>query len=301
MEQREPIFYVAVGKKGIGKTHLTKKLIVQYAKGMPENGLKPRKVLIMDVNNEFSEFKTISPRDIIKFSVHPKIEIRRIAVVKPNGLPMSLDEISSTSFQALKDFRGGLFVMEDITKYVSDTPKQDIIGTLATSRHIDTDIIAHFQFIGKVGHPKIKSTMNVLRLHKTLDSVIRHKGKFEEYLEIMLIAENIVNDNYEKGMKLIRELRRQKGLASESEQDDVMNKYCRSFVYVDFDKNCIKGNFTPEQFLQSINTYVQEYPEDTINRLLKRKDSNTGRSLYNYKTAMDTIKTELFEKYFGNE
>jgi hypothetical protein len=301
MEQREPIFYVAVGKKGIGKTYLTKQLIEMYVKGVPENGLKPRKVLIMDVNNEFGEYKTISPKNIIKFSIHPKIEVRRISIVKETGLPMSLDEISATSFNALKDFRGGLFVMEDITKYVSDSLKQDIIGTLATSRHIDTDIIAHFQFIGKVGHPKIKSTMNVLRMHKTLDSVIRHAKKFEEYLEIMLIAENIVNANYEKGMKIIREMKRTNSPLYETEKENVMNQYCRTYVYVDFDNETIKGKFTPEQFLQAIETYVQEYPEETINKLMKKKDPSSGRSLYNYKAAMEVTRAELFDKYFGND
>jgi hypothetical protein len=300
MEQREPIFYVAAGKKGIGKTFFTKELIRQYVKGMPENGLKPRKVLVMDVNNEFTEIKTISPRDIIKFSVHPKIEARRISVMKADGHPMSIDEISATSFQALKDFRGGLFVMEDISKYVSDTLKQDIIGTLATSRHIDTDIIAHFQYIGKVGNPKIKGTMNVLRLHKTLDSVARHKSKFEEYIAIMMIAENIVNAKYNTGTRIIRELKRKNVSDFEDQKDKIKNKYCRSFVYVDFDNDNIRGNFTPEEFTAAIETYVEEYPEETINILLKKKDPQTGRARYNYKAAMDLKRAELFEQYYGN-
>ena len=63
MQGREPIFYVAVGKKGIGKTYFTKQLIKAYVKGVPANNLKPRKVLVMDVNNEFTEIKTIDPKD----------------------------------------------------------------------------------------------------------------------------------------------------------------------------------------------------------------------------------------------
>lgn len=301
MQGREPIFYVAVGKKGIGKTFFTKQLIRTYVKGVPANNLKPRKVLIMDVNNEFDEFKTIAPRDIVKFSVHPKVEVRRITVMKEDGHPMSLDEISAVSFQALKDFRGGLFVMEDITKYVSDTLKQDIIGTLATSRHIDTDIIAHFQYVGKIGNPKIKGTMNVLRMHKTLDSVIRHKNKFEEYLEIMLIAENIVNSSYDYGSKLIRDLKRQNISDFESRKEEVMNKYCRTYVYVDFDSDSIKGNFTPEQFTKAIEDYAMDYPAETTNKYMNRKDPQTGRTLYNYKTALSTVLSELFEKYYGND
>jgi hypothetical protein len=298
---REPMFYVAVGKKGIGKTYLTKQLIRQYIKGVPENGLKPRKVLIMDVNNEFTEFKTIDPRDVMKFSVHPKIEARRIPVMKPEGFPMSLDEIAATSFQALKDFRGGMFVMEDITKYVSDTLQKDIIGTLATSRHIDTDIIAHFQYIGKAGNPKIKGTMNMLRLHKTLDSVRRHKNKFEEYIEIIEIGEIIVNHSYQTGMKMIREIKRIKKTGYEDERDKIFNKFCRFYLYIDFDNECIKGNFTTEQFTSAIEEYLMNYPEETTSKLMKQKDPSTGRSIYTYKQALEDCRSELFEKYYGNE
>jgi hypothetical protein len=298
---REPIFYVAVGKKGIGKTYFTKQLIKAYVKGVPGNDLKPRKVLVMDVNNEFTEIKTIDPKNIIKFSVHPKVEARRISALKPDGYPMSLDEISAVSFQALKDFRGGLFVMEDITKYVSDTLKQDIIGTLATSRHIDTDIIAHFQYIGKVGNPKIKGTMNILRMHKTLDSVSRHEKKFEEYFEIMLIAEFIVNDSYKKGQKMIRELKRAKALNFNEQKDEIMNRYCRTFVYIDFDNDSIRGAFTPEQFTAAIDQYIMEYPEETTKKYIMKRDPNSGKNLYTYKTALDACRSELFEKYYGNE
>jgi hypothetical protein len=300
-DHREPLFYVVVGKKRIGKTHTTKQLIKNYIKGVPATGLKPRKVLIMDVNNEFTEFKTIDPKDIIKFTVHPKVEARRISPLKPNGYPMSLDEIAVTTYQALKDFRGGMFIMEDIAKYVTDSLNKDIIGTLATNAHVDNDIIAHFQFLGKAGNPKIKATMNILRLHKTLDPVSRHKDKFEEYYEIIAIAETIVNNSYQKGMKMIRELKRKNVSDFEIQKSVIFDKYCRVYVHVDFDNENIKGHFTPEQFSQAIEDYIMNNPKETINKYMSRKNPETGKPFYTYKDALKVCRSELFEKYYGND
>jgi ribosomal protein L30/L7E len=294
MKTREPLFYIAVGKKGIGKTFESTKLIDNYVKGNEVTGFKPRKVLIMDVNNEFIQYKKISPDDVIKFAVHPKIECRRISVLKPDGYPMSLDEMADTSFKAIKQFRGGLFVMEDISKYVSDTLQKDIIGTLATSRHIDTDIIAHFQFIGKVGNPKIKSTMNMLRFHKIGDSVETHKDKFQEYTEILKIAEAMVNKSFDYGMKMYR------GTTNVDMQKQYFDKYCRFFCYVDFDKDQIKGNFSKQQFIEAITDYIMYNPKQTVDITMKLKDPNTGKSIHTYATALSFCREELFEKYYGN-
>ncbi|MDD4970812.1 MAG: hypothetical protein PHT07_15400 [Paludibacter sp.] len=294
MKTREPLLYVAIGKKFIGKTHETLKLIDSYTKGNPATNFKPRKVLIMDVNNEFPQFKKISPNDIIKFTVHPKIECRRISVLKTNGNAMSLDEIAETSFNALKQFRGGLFLMEDVSKYVSDNLQKDIIGTLATSRHIDTDIIAHFQFIGKVGNPKIKSTMNILRFHKVGDDVESHKSNFLEYTQILKIAETLVNKSFDYGLRLSRKTK------DEKEQKAIYDKYCRFFCYVDFDKDQIRGNFTSEQFKEAITDYIMFNPKQTIDNQLKLKDPQTGRSIHTYSTALNFCRDDLYERFYGN-
>ena len=53
---------VAVGKKGIGKTYQTTQMMQQYVRG--GNGVKPRRVLILDVNDEFEEFRAMSLKDV---------------------------------------------------------------------------------------------------------------------------------------------------------------------------------------------------------------------------------------------
>ena len=56
-KQREALLGIAVGKKGVGKTYATLIEIQRYLKGNPRTGAKPRKVLILDVNNEFGNIK----------------------------------------------------------------------------------------------------------------------------------------------------------------------------------------------------------------------------------------------------
>ena len=73
---REPKLGVAVGKKGIGKSYTTERVLAEYVKGMPS--VKPRRVLILDVNDEYEFVKAIAVTDVALFSLHPKIEARRI-------------------------------------------------------------------------------------------------------------------------------------------------------------------------------------------------------------------------------
>ena len=75
-DYRIPKLGVAVGKKGIGKTFTTTQMIDGYVRG--GKGVKPRRALILDVNDEFEQYKAISLKHIELFSVHPKIEARRV-------------------------------------------------------------------------------------------------------------------------------------------------------------------------------------------------------------------------------
>jgi hypothetical protein len=275
MEEREPQLIIAVGRKGIGKTHTTKQVINAYIRGNQSKGVKPRRVLIVDANNEFQEYKMISPDDIIKFTIHPTIECRRVVPIYPNGKPFSLNEIQLLLEHCLDNFRGGMLLIEDISKYVGDTVSTDIIGHLCTIRHKDTDVIIHFQGIGKAGNPKIKANMNILRFHKVSEDVERHKNKFQEYTEILKIAEILVNNRHRNG--------------------DI-----RFYCYVDFDHDRILGNFGQDEFVSSVTEYIQDNENDTIGRYLRKKDRQ-GNKIYNYTEALEHAEKDIFEKYYGNE
>ena len=73
MEEREPKLGVAVGRKGCGKTYQTTKMIKSYILGNPAKGVAPRRALILDVNDEFEDFKALKVSDVMRFSAHPRI------------------------------------------------------------------------------------------------------------------------------------------------------------------------------------------------------------------------------------
>ena len=93
---REPQLGIAVGKRGIGKTHTTLKIINDYILGFGTNS-KPRRVLILDVNDEFENIKAMKLKDVKLFSMHPKIEARRIRPYLENGQKMTLEDIVHNS------------------------------------------------------------------------------------------------------------------------------------------------------------------------------------------------------------
>ena len=180
---REPKLGAVVGKKGVGKSYTTLKLMGQYVGGSQQ--AKPRRVLILDVNDEYENIKAISLTDVAKFSMHPKVEVRRIRPYQPDGTRMTLRDFSDALFTILEHFKGGLLLIEDINKYVSDSLPNDLIGAIS---------------IGRIT-PKIWQNLNWLRFHKNSDSVDRHKKKFEDKYSFLKIAEIMVNKEYFDGNK----------------------------------------------------------------------------------------------------
>ena len=128
---REPLLGVAVGKKGVGKTFTTNKLIRQYAMGNYASGVLPRKVLILDANDEFTDYKAIALKDLMLFSVHPLVEVRRIRPIHPDGKKMTLDDLAATLNHIIEVFSGGLLLIEDINRFTSDHMPQDLMGAIA--------------------------------------------------------------------------------------------------------------------------------------------------------------------------
>jgi hypothetical protein len=303
-KERTPLMIVAVGKRGIGKTHTTLKIIEQYLHGNADRGIKPRKCLILDTSNEFKNIKSIAVSDISKFSVHPKVEARRVSVYNSKGDAKSLDEIASDLEIMMSQFRGGLLLIEDPSRFIGDSMSVDLIGRLCTLRHVDVDLILHYQGVGKAGHPKILMNTNVVRLHLTEDSIERHKTKFQEKCEILMIGEAVVKNSSEYGQKIIRDIRRQNLNWQDKPKlvkqiKEIENKYIRKFVYVNYDTNDISGNFTAEEFRAAIFRYMSENQKETIIVRLKRIGRD-GKPLYDKQGAIQATENELFDLYWGN-
>ena len=215
---REPKLGVAVGKKGVGKTFITTKMINSYIRGNPSKGVKPRRALVLDVNDEFVEYKALRLKDVKKFSAHPIIEARRIRPFNDDGVRMTLKEIQDALFTILTDYRGGLLLIEDINRYISDHLPNDLVGAICTNRHTDTDIIMHFQSIGRVTS-KIWQNINWLRFHKNTDSVDIDSEKILGDFDKALLNEAI-DDYIEKYYrKIISPMLKQRDLKGKVKYD----------------------------------------------------------------------------------
>ena len=265
---REALLGVAVGKKGIGKTYTTLQIIGQYIKG----GLnaKPRRALIVDVNDEFESVRAISPSDVALFSHHPKIECRRIRPFNEDGSKMTLNDVADCLWEVLRNYRGGLLLIEDINKYVGDYLPNDLVGAICTNRHSNLDIILHFQSIGRVG-TKIWQNFNWLRFHKNSDSVDRHKKKFEDKWEAFKIAEILVNRQYFSG-----------------------NKYF--YLTYDGDNEKIRGNYSPKMFNEAIDEYIALNYTKKVKPLLNQRDAK-GKKKHTPQSATKFVKNQLKKMY----
>jgi hypothetical protein len=260
---REPLLLVGIGKKGVGKSYTTEKMIYSYVQGNPSKGVPPRRALIIDVNDEYYNIKAIRIQDVALFSAHPLIEVRRIRPFMDDGTKMSLDDIAQTLFGVLQTFKNGLLLVEDINKYISDTMPNDLVGAICTNRHIGVDIILHYQSIGRITS-KVWQNVNVLRLHKFTDAVKRHKHKYEDKYEYLSVAEIIINKRYEEGDKWF-------------------------FLYADIDNEKLYGGFKDEEFDNAVNIFIQNNYSQLITPLLKGRDEK-GKKAHSSQSAMAEVK-----------
>jgi hypothetical protein len=263
---REPKLLVAIGKKGVGKSYTTEKMIQSYVKGNPEKGVPARRVLILDVNDEYANYKAIRIQDVTLFSAHPQIEARRIRPFLDDGRKMTLNDVAETLFSCLNTFRNGLLLIEDVNKYISDTMPNDLVGAICTNRHIGVDIILHYQSIGRITS-KVWQNVNIIRLHKFTDTVKKHKHKFEDKFEYLSIAEAMINYKYEQGDKYF-------------------------YLFADIDNDKIYGNFTNKDMELAVNKFIESNYTNMMNPLLNARNEN-GKKLHTHQSASAEVKQRL--------
>jgi len=193
-DRREPILMCATGKKGVGKTYTTMQLIKEYIKPNKKTGKKARKVLIYDINMEYTEFKAISVKDIPTFTRQSKIEVRRVLPMLDNGKMASLSDMLVILNQIIENFRGGMLILEDINRYLIASKTTDVIGLLATNRHRDLDIICHFQSLSALD-PRMWQNTTFVRFHYQIDDVKRYAQRLPnfEMFKICVLCTYFVN------------------------------------------------------------------------------------------------------------
>ncbi|MFD2581510.1 hypothetical protein ACFSR6_03350 [Pedobacter vanadiisoli] len=139
---------IVVGRKGVGKSTYMAKTASQYPSGS--------KVLIIDVNGSpaYNSFKTIEPKQVKLFrSGHAKL------------LGTPTDE---TLEIIARDFRDGLIVFEDATKYISGNVRPSIKRFLVDHRMFQVDLIFAFHSL-KFVPPFFWSMISYCTIFKTAE------------------------------------------------------------------------------------------------------------------------------------
>ena len=274
---RDNILIVSSGRKRIGKSVETLRQVLYQA----YEGKYKRKSLIFDINNEYGRFemspgvyhsiKEIHEADIVKYSNHPKAEVRRIVPYK-NNMPMNENEIDDLLVKVMVCFRGGILVVEDLNNIFGDVLPQKFSAMLCNNAHRNSDIFLHLQSIGRL-LPKIRQNCDIVRFHHQFDDLIDSKEKLKGDYKILKIVQLIVNNEVERG-----------------------NKYFFVEIYRDINK--IKGQYSPRMLTEAIQNYLSEN-YSILTPLLQRRDKN-GNKIYSYQQALELKTEELFQKYYGN-
>jgi hypothetical protein len=183
---------------------------------------------------------------------------------------MTLDKIAETLFIILEQYKGGLLLIEDINRYVSDHLPKDIEGAICTNRHIDLDIIMHFQSIGRIT-TKIWQNCNWMRFHKNLDSVDRHANKFQDKHEFLRLVEGLVNTEYQNGNK-------------------------RFYQYVNLDEMKMMGFIDQKKFDAVLDEYILMNQRKLIKPYLNMRDEK-NKPKYTMDDAKRMVKTQLLQTY----
>jgi hypothetical protein len=113
----------------------------------------------------------------------------------------------------------------------------------------------------------------MIRLHKTNDTVERHKNKFEEKTEILQIAEYMINKKYNDG--------------------DI-----RYFVYVDTENMKIRGKFTKNEVEDAIHDYITERFKRIVSPILQLRDKK-GKRIHTEESALRFANERLMKDYFN--
>lgn len=172
---------LVVGKKASGKSVETKKQI---------SNIKDRNTIFFDICLEYEEFEVIHPDKAVDFLMGNEGNIRRIIPFE-NGEKMSLDQIQKMIEKLLAKVNNGILVLEN-TRYYASPKILELIKQGNGDKKGHLSVIYQFTSIGTIPN-NLLNDANVLRLHKCIDRIDRHKSKIENF-EILKIATLIVEN-----------------------------------------------------------------------------------------------------------
>ncbi len=236
-QQREPMIMVCVGMMGVGKTFRTRQEVAHAVKA-------GRKVLIFDATLDmaYQKYKTMLVTDIAAFNKQTRGEVRRIVAVDKYGEELNTEQKREMLETILKNFKGGLFVLEDLNNYIPQVNNfPELIKHIISHRHKNLDIIMHLQSLRRLD-TILWQNVRCVRVHYDLEDVSTFKDRLANKYEIFKIATLIVATEYKKYDQKL--------------QNDSAKRF---FCYVMMDTLKIVG-VMEKQFADACKLYVLEEP-----------------------------------------
>lgn len=286
VKTREPTFIAAVGMTGVGKTYENLIQIRSVLIGNIPKGVMPRKVLILDNNVEYNNdnndvreilgkyrfyIKTLHYNQVPDFSKQQAIECARVVPIDNKGKILSGKEFGETLNFVLQNFKGGLIVGEDFKAFTGNSLNEQLIGQLSTRRHSGCDTLVSLQGINMI-QPTLLMVLKWIRLHKSLDPIDR-ADKFKGKIQLLSIAQNIVDNRYKHG-----------------------GEHERFFVKVELQRSIIYGNYTRDEFNYAAKQYIFENYSATVGKKKAWRDDK-GKSMYNDATAILEVLNEYSNQF----
>jgi hypothetical protein len=183
------------GMQGVGKSHNIKNIIRNYVKDNPKTGKVGGKVLIYDVNDEYTEVTPIAWADIGKQNVKTIRRVLPFRKINNKIEPFGTEELKKGFLTLLNEYKDGLLILEDFNTYALNTRTQNVLSTLTRARHKRIDILIVLQEIGKVTR-ELWSNLSFYVYHKQTSDIDREREKITNY-PLVKIADNIVSEQFE--------------------------------------------------------------------------------------------------------
>lgn len=290
-EPRENFFMLLIGETGVGKSWAIISLARGYAQGNPVTGRKARIAFIFDSNGE-PEYAQAFPNAIIpsKITSITRPDVYRILPIKDNGELMDDEEIQEAMIYVAKNAKRAALFFDDLDNFFEGAKPRSLTRLFTGFRHRGgRDVIFIHQRWSAV-IPKERAAIKYIQLRHTSESVEMTKERWKNP-QIMLIAENIVEEQYD--------LAERKYLKNEITKDEYKRR--RSF-YVDIDVrlNKIIGAYSRKCFIRNCKKYLNAYP-NLISRYQKVNCDKNGDIVLSREEAIEGYIREKLLRYFAGK
>lgn len=254
MAGREPTFEVATGFPGVGKTRKN----MEIAKREITKPNNPQKVLIIDGKDEYGPeeedirhvglyAKPIHISQVANFSASKFIECCRIRPFNDRGAPLDLGEIQELLLLVMKLYKNNFLIVEDFKRFAGNgSVKMALIDKLCTLRGSGNDVLVSIQSVGQVS-PVMWQNLKYLRMHMSTDTVISYQDRYQEKIDFMSIAENMIKKEFYEG-----------------------NRYFS--LRIDLEQGFIYGKYSQAMFVEAAKKYIFENWNKTGAKKLNYRD-----------------------------